>query len=176
MITCSDCPYKLICLLTTGENIEYYAKRFAHEDRRSYKDCLDLVKQIFESNNARFVCLYVEKNIKERWLLVEPIILESIHEVIIYSIQVVKGRWREGERVLLDSISKNLYFALSPVLSYIDHVVKGRWIEAEVFIERDYFYYQTYRAKYIDKNEDKYTTPLRQQVTYYGTTSTNASD
>lgn len=176
MITCSDCPYKLICLLTAGESIEYYAKRFACEDRKSYEDCLYLVKQIFELGGARFVCLYIEKNIKERWPLVEHIVLESIHEVVIYSIQVVKGRWREGEKVLLDSISKNLYFALSPVLSYIDHVVKERWIEAEVFIERDYFYYQTYRAKYIDKNEDKYTTPLHQQVTYYGATSTNASD
>lgn len=150
MISCSSCPYKLICLLTTGENIEYYANRFARKDRKSYEDCLDFVKRVFKFDSSRFVCLYIEKNIKERWPLVEPIILESIHEVVSYAANIIKGRWAEGEKALLDSASKNLYFALSPVLSYIDQVVKGRWPEAEVFIERDYFYYQTYRAEYID--------------------------
>ena len=150
MISCSSCPYKLICLLTTGENIEYYANRFSRRERRSYEDCLDFVKQVFKFNSARSINMYIEKFIKERWTTIEPIILKDIHEVVSYAANIIKGRWAEGEKALLDSASKNLYFALSPILYYTSSVIKGRWAEAEVFIERDYFYYQTYRAKYID--------------------------
>lgn len=77
-------------------------------------------------------CINVKR---ERWLEVEPWIIEDGWTSIPYATHVIKGRWLECEEQLLELWAGT---NMDVALSYAIHIIGERWPEYEkVCLERD---------------------------------------
>ena len=111
----------------------------------------------------RDACIYVDTNIKGRWIEAEPIIMRNSYYAYRYARYTLKCRWPEAEPHILMSPWNSCEYAIyvikgrwpeaEPIImmktnfacKYAEHVLKERWIEAEPYMDKDDMTYSFYK-------------------------------